>query len=369
MIVLAKSIARKYFIPLSVLSYFLGAAYWIQHTATHKSFALHGWFFTQYHINYIDFGFAKRALIGTLFYPVMSVLPNGELGEFIAFVLLDLCAFLLLVFIVHSVLKRFQGDLLVFADWTRIALLISPVGFMQVGSDAGRYDHFNYLLVFLATYFVVDRKLFWAGMTLALGAFLHEAIFFYGLPVVTILALLRKERFVTVVASMLPLVGAMAVIALFGNLDVNLVSELGETAATGAEVWTRGVFEPATHLSAIGIFLAISYTTLPYYFFFRFFEENRLPSLLIGGQMLFICCLFFLGVDAFRWAHLVFFSCLTFVATLLLLDQNRKVPQLIAVEKIALGLYLLPLGPIGVATPLPYMMVIFEKGLERLGMG
>ncbi|WP_305983953.1 hypothetical protein [Roseibium sp. MMSF_3544] len=354
-------VIRRFFVPLSLLSYLFGSAYTFLHAWSHQGFGLIQWLLTQYHINYIDFGFAKRAMVGTMLYPVMQALPDGEAPEYFAFLFVDFVLFLAIVYIAHSALKRVGEEHTGFADWFRLLLLIAPVGFVQYASDSGRYDHYNYLLVFLAAYLVLNRKLAWGGAILALGALVHEAIFFYGVPIISILAFLQSYKFREVALSLLPVTVVMAAVFLYGNLEVDLASVLGEKVAAGAEVWSRGVLEPAENLGLFDVAGLIFYTVLPYYFFFRFFEENRLPLILVGCQMFFVCALFLLGIDYARWAHLVFFSCATVVISLLCHDQKLRLPSLNGWEKIVFALYLVPAGPLGTTHPLPYVSKIAEK--------
>ena len=224
-------LVRVWFVPLAILSYLFGAAYWIQHFTFHESYDTLIWKMTQYHVNFIDFGFAKRAVVGTLLYPVMSAFPDGELGEYITFAIADFLIFLVGLLVIASVLKRVQADHPEFTDWTRVVLLTAPVAFMQLGADSGRYDHYNFLIVFLAVYFVLSGRIYLAGLLLAFGVFVHEAIFFYGIPIITILALLRGSRVVDLVGALVPVVVAMAMIFLFGNLDIDLTTFLNEKAA------------------------------------------------------------------------------------------------------------------------------------------
>lgn len=354
------------FIILSVFSYFIGILYAVKVSLNNGDFSYFSYKITQFHINYMDFGFARRGAIGTVLHPLIDGFSGNIDYEYLFIISFDFVLFIAVVWVAHRVLSAMESDRPSFSFWTRLALLIAPAGFMQFSYDVARYDHANYLIVFLALWLAAWGRPYWAGIAMAAGVLVHEAMFFYGLPVLVVLALLRAAPRREIALSLVPAVAAMALIALFGNIDADLAVVLGPDRAGGAEAWQRVVLEPASHLGFSDYALLAFYVGVPCYFLLRFARANGFSLPVFAGQLLFVCALFLLGVDYFRWAHLLFVSAVTTAAAILIANRKTALPATGGFERLVLALYVLPLGPIGVREPLPYVERIWNEVVMRL---
>lgn len=318
------------------------------------------WGVTQYYMNYLDFSFVKRGLVGTLLHPVFTRIgADVDLAK-IVILLLDALLFIALVLALDRSTKAVLRDDGVLAKLVRTAIVVSPVGVMQYSYDPGRFDHINFALIALATALLLNRRNLAAGAVVAIGVLVHEAVFVYAFPLLVAMALAlgsgtweARARSV-VLFGIVPLAAAVSV-ALFGNTDVNPAAVLPPTVLQGAEVWQRGVLEPATSYSPLQLALLAFYVVAPYVLLWHFYRANGIRVDLVFAAALSPIALFVLGIDYFRWCQLVFVAVLG--ALFFHASRGRGMLELpgSALAKMALVAYLLPLGPIGVVQPFPFI--------------
>src|SRR6516165_10217311 len=115
-------IISKHFVVLSILFYFIGLAQHLVLAARRSPDGVLDWKLTQYYVNYFDFGFLRRAAVGTLLHPLMA------------------------------------------------------------SFDAGRFDHIDFVLLIVAVALVMRRDLVVSGAVLAVGILVHEVMFLFGFP-------------------------------------------------------------------------------------------------------------------------------------------------------------------------------------------
>lgn len=140
--------------------------------AIHATFA---WKLTHFEVNYFDFGFVKRGTVGC----VLWLLPKGS--HILAAVLLCVAALVALGFLI----ERFLWGLPRREQWcARLLVLLSPLGFQNLGFDFLRYDVFC-LLVLALSLSCIRRRVLWPITILApLGVLTHEAFLVYAVPIV-----------------------------------------------------------------------------------------------------------------------------------------------------------------------------------------
>lgn len=343
-------VCRDHFIVLAVFFYMLGLA---------KHFDL-DWKLTEYHINYLQFGFVKRGVVGTLLFPILSLLRDGGMAERSLIIIFDFVIFLVLVSLLKRALDDFPEEWTEIRDFLRPILIFSPVGFIEMGFDVGRFDHLNFLLL-AAIVLLCRRKAFMAAsVVLAIGIFIHEAVFFYGLPVMIVAATLDGydlRRISSAVA--IPLV-SIAIIAAFGNLNKEMISTLPNAISAGSHAYSRGIFEPAGYLGMTNYVVLLFYIALPYAFVMQFTRNLGVPSHRVSLPLLFVLPLFVLGKDYFRWVHLVFVSTLS-VVFLLGFSLPLKQIKLSTLQKRLALAYSFPLGPIGIDFALPYVHSVVSR--------
>lgn len=350
------SICRKRFILLSVVSYLAGALLHLINYLDEGKLSAFTWKITQYHINYVDFGFVKRGLLGTLLYPMLSAFEAGSAGEIVFLWSLDLACFGLILILLNRALRRLPDE---WSDWFRVVIIFSPLGFMQYAYDVGRYDHFNYLVVAGIVACLANRRLGVASATLAAGVLLHEAVFFYALPLVLAAVWTEKVSLAKAAALAVAPVAAMALVVLFGNASAEAMATLPAAVSGGAEVWERGIFEPAKDFGIRDSMILALYLALLAGLIMRYAMASGGPRLILMLPV--ICCLplFGLGIDYFRWVHLMFVS---FIATAILLARQAPVhsTSMTTWDKGLVLALAIPVGPFGVEWGLPLAIKVLS---------
>jgi len=298
---------------------------------------------TQYFVNYVDHGFAKRALIGTLLRPVLNAVEQPELWAFWAMVGLNLAGFAGLLWLVRRCLPHDAGGGL--PAILRAAFAIGSVGVVQIAHDYGRFDLINYGVALLALWCVLRGRVVPAGLACVAGVLIHEAFVIYAAPLVVAAARagLPPERRVRAA-------GVVALAAGIAGLAI-LFCGSSETAAglqigTGAYVWQRGLIEINWTLPWYQAAILAGYWLI----LLALLAKSRAApagrhdlTLLAALSPL---ALNLLGIDHGRWLGIGF---LVAIAALVL--RNRLAgaawPDLSRSQKRLAALLALPLGPHG----------------------
>jgi len=351
---------QRYFVPLALLFYLAGFTRSIRNLLVDGTLDNLDWALAAYHVNYVDFGFAKRAVLGTLYRPFLAPFEDGGMGERLVIMAGDFLCVGLLLYLVARALRRAgpvaHGPL---GHTLRAAIVCAPVGMAQIGFELGRTDHYNYLLLALALAAVARGHLVAAALVCGAAVLLHEAFFFYGLPAVMLAAALRDGH-ARAAALALPAILAMAAVALYGNLEPQALARLDPAVSAGAtDVWQRGVWEPARAIPPAMVALALLLTLAPLAFTLAVLHQNRAlgPAALLLAAPL---ALFLLGIDYFRWAHLAFVMCTALLLHLALAGRVTGL-RLNRTAILAIALYCLPLGAVGVAEGYPHLAMVLGR--------
>ena len=368
----SKQLLRKIsglLIPLACMSYALPYLYYFLINIRDGDIYFLDWKKTQYFINYFEYGFIKRGLIGNIFVFV----PAAQIKYWI--VTFHTILFLALLFLFARITdhKKYDRSAWKSLDWLRAFFIFSPFLVLQAGYDVGRYDLLNLLFLMLSMVFVHRGYYYPTLLLTTLGLLNHEAYLFYGVPIVTALMAQKLEITNTSVAGMfryklpfiLHVVGALLTALLiyaFGNKKQKLDSALG----LGQQVWSRDLWEPSLGAStAQTILLGIVLTSIFLWLVALYAVNKKKPDFLILGAVVPLA-LFFLGVDYARWCGLIFFVTCVITIHKITIEQWRLNHWTLS----TLGLlFLLPLGPIGIETLFPFwaqILPILKAILARL---
>lgn len=344
---------RAGFVVLAMLAWLIGAA---PHLA---DWALAGtppdalvWNMTHYHVSYQEFGFLRRGLMGSLMAPVFAPLPDGGTAEYAVMLGIDLALCLALAVLAARLFLPSDNA----APGQRVfaaAILIAPVGMMQLGYDAARLDHVNFILTALALHQVLAGRAWVAALLMVVALLVHEAVLFFGLPVVLALALRRAPRDAAVIA--LPALAAVLALLRWGGTEADLATAMPPEVALAASVWTRDMLEPARGFPPQHYLIAGYMALVPLFLLLRHYRLNRAaPDLLLLAPAATLA-LFLLGVDYGRWAQCLFFSALLVLAAAPGIGRQRGADLGPLPVRLAIVPWLLPLGPIGIALLYPFI--------------
>ena len=175
----------------------------------------------QLYINYFDFGFVRRGLVGTI---LQATHLSGLFGDEYYFAIfvqhLAILAFVGLVAL-HFLRSKTEHSLLF-----KAVIFLSPTFILQVAYTTGSLDVFVLMIAVINIVFV--RKVWLFSALLALGIFVHE-LFLFTIPAQLVALYLRNDgdafkRFgATARLLALPILAtlaALAVVALFGKTGV-----------------------------------------------------------------------------------------------------------------------------------------------------
>ena len=364
----------KHFLKLSLLFYVFGIAQILVIAYGDQNLAgLFPWKLTQFYVNYIDFGFVKRGVVGTLLYPVFSQIGGQAASAAIVIVFADFLVFLSLLLLLRRAMENLfpaNSELMMVI---KTIIVVSPVGVIQLSYDAGRFDHLNFILAGCALMLLLERRFVLAGMSVAVGVLVHEAMILFVFPVLmaACLTLIGKsgnltERLRLAAGFALLPVLAAGLVAFRGNPGVDLASVLPPSVMQGADVWGRSFFQPALSLSIQQYIVLLFYLVMPYVLLRKFYQANHLEVDLIFIFALSPLALFALGIDYARWTHLAFVSVLIAIFFHVANSRGSFSVRELGLPKFGLFFYILPLGPIGITRALPYVEAILNRILGNV---
>ncbi len=346
---------RSAFVLLAMIAWLIGAAPHVM------DWVLSGtppdplvWNMTHFHVSYQEFGFLRRGLVGSLIAPVFAGLPDGGLAEYGVMIGLDFAACLGLAIVAARLFlplgQAAPGQRLIAG-----ALLIAPVGMMQAGFDLARLDHLNFVLVALAVAAVLGGRVWLAALCLTAAMLIHEAVLFYGVPVVLALTWTRTRSLGPVALIAGPVLAAAAALILWGGTEADLSAALPPEVNLAASVWTRDLLEPARGFPPLHYAIAAYMALIPLLLVWRHYRLNAArPDLLMLAPVAGLA-LFGLGVDYGRWSQAIFFAVLMVLAVAPTLGRDRGVDLRPLPLRVAILPWLVPLGPIGIAVLYPFI--------------
>lgn len=312
------------------------------------------WNMTHYHVSYQEFGFLRRGLVGTLLSPIFVPLPDGGAVEYAILLGLDI---LLCLGLAIAAARLFlpTGSTVPGQALLAAAILIGPVGMIQMGFDVGRLDHVNFCLVALAAASVLQNRIRTAAILMTLAMLVHEAVLFYGVPPVMALAWQKRRALSDVIIIGLPVLATAAALALWGGAETDLATALPANVNLAASVWARGILEPARGFPPTHYVIAAYMACVPLFLLYRHYRLNATSLDLLFAATTGGLTLFLLGVDYGRWSHCIFFAVLVAIAAGPMLGRRRGTDLGPLHAKIVVVPWLLPLGPLGIAILYPFI--------------
>jgi hypothetical protein len=357
-VTLAVGLVSRHFRKFALVAYLIVAFERVYITVLDPRLLYTGrdWQPTQYFVNYIDHGFAKRALIGTLLRPLAVWSGDPKLVMLGVMVAISAIGVALVVWLVDRTLPHRADAPAGMGAMLRCAIAIGSPGVLQIAHEYGRYDILGFLLL-AAALALVARGRAWAAMLACVAAILiHEAFAVYGLPLV-MAALWMRQRHLRAPVPLAPLAPMAAVVGgtcllvlLFGNSEGAAALEVG----AGAGVWQRGLIEYQAGLDPLRAAVTAAYWLALFAVLARFYQGNGLRPDALGLAALAPVLLNGFGIDHARWVGVGF---AVLVANLgyqvAVLGRPMPAPGWATVPALVLCL---PLGPLGVINILTWVL-------------
>ncbi len=304
----------------------------------------------QYLLNYRDFGFIKRGLIGTIFnlneenYKIISKL----IVLFILFIIYT--TFILLFFTVQN--RNLQKYL--------ILLSLSPFFFQQFGFDFGRFDIFGVAFFLLFIYFVKRNKYILAfELICPFLILIHEIHFFSVILFVVYIQILHGRNKLNIIYVCITSIIILIFLYFVGGID-DLVFKQYENKywfikayfdkghlESSMRLWTTDVFKFNSTIFFRHIISIIAYLSISFFLIKKNIDKNII--LLI---VFYFPC-FIIGIDHARFLSLFILN--LSIITLVFYDKYKyfNLPKFNN-----LFFLIIFLGPWGVNICLPILTII-----------
>lgn len=315
---------------------------------------------TSFAVNYFEYGFVKRGLIGTLliWFPSKNYVFTALFFSILIF---------LLLLIVFSKLVEKIGDTRT-KDFLKTTFAVSPFTSFQFGFEIGRLDLYNILLLIAVLYFINQRKWLLVLFLSACGLLLHEAFATFAVPIIFAYTLmqppgnfpLKKPAKYAYLVSYLITCGLLAyVITEYGNSALVVENAPGR----GQDAWDRSLVQHG--LSSLGyltLTILIITTTGIYSFLISFYKTNKAKNDPLFFAAFAPLGLFILGVDYARWTGLIAIAVLVIFFIKATTEQWKLSSD---TPRYTLALFVLPFGPIGDEEAFPFLRIALGN-LEKI---
>lgn len=311
-----------------------------------------GWYQESlYRLNYFDFGFIKRGLVGSIIYPFKS---HYKLSIFLISLLV--CVLIIYYFVeitFNEKLKEIKNYLILFS--------ISPFFFQFLGYDFGRLDQWGILFLLITTYFIVHRRdILILELLAPFLILITEVLLFTSISFFVLIQILaqrpKKNIFYTLSIS----VFLFFIILFFGNLDKNTIETYKHIYAIDV-YFSRGQIETSLyfwkliidfkhsgiyrHLISIFVYLIIT-------FYLIIHSKNNLFLICIS---LAYFALFIFGIDHARFLS-IFLINNVFIFLIIFINNPQFQIKLPRLNKFHFLIFLI--GPWGIGKALPVLTVI-----------
>ncbi len=307
------------------------------------------WSITFYFANYVDHGFARRGLLGTVLRPLVDRLDDPFLWILGIMAALNLVTTFVLIEMVARRLPH-REDRVDMAVFLRVAMVIGSGGVMQLMNEHGALDQVNYLLLILALALLARGRGGFAGLVAAAAILVHEAFAVFALPLLLSAALLGRDATRLAIGVAVPAGSAIIAVLLFGGSDAaqSIPHGIGQVA------WRRGLFETEDTWHLRDLLLTLWYWVAIGAVLRWWWRDNGRTAGLYYLAALSPLALNLLGTDHPRWIGIGVVTALIAICHAGSAIGTR--PARLTPARAALALILvLPFGPLGQAGLHPWL--------------
>lgn len=325
-----------------------------------------------YYINYLDFGFTKRGLVGTLL-KITGSYPSVVTIEYMAFGMgLSIC--FTTGYAIYQLRSYFDSvSYILFAG----LLIFNPGTLANLGYDLGRFDQLLILCTIFSLYFIYKGELLKLIAISIIGLLIHELFLIMFLPMLLYVTVshsklgLRETRYlVGTIASVL------ALLFFFGKIESKSFQEIAATITVEGfnfgdygRIWKSTFWENIRYtFDSIATFssgdltklaLGATYTVLTFLLLIMIFSYNHLDWR--GFALIFFASLpiFFLGLDYSRWYSLMIINGFVYFVFLIIHSEKSRMQITNQHRTVILLLLIIGiiLGPIGIIRSFPFFNI------------
>jgi hypothetical protein len=308
------------------------------------------WNQDQYLINYNDFGFVKRGLIGTIFnIDYINYKPYSKIIA-LTVVFFIVIIFLLILNNVENIqIKKFL-----------LLLSFSPFLFLQLGYDFGRFDQFGIAFILLTFLFILKKKsIFILEVFAPFTILIHEIHFFSVVIFFIYIQIELKRKTLNICYVFLNSIIILIALFFFGGIDDETYQNFVD------KYWFIKVYFSNGHIESYMSFWSDVFkfnTTIFYrhlvsilifiyllFFFIKKINSNKLTILIL----FFLPC-FIIGIDHARFLSLFIIN--IYLIFFLILINKKDVLKIPPFKNYYFTIVLL--GPWGINICLPILTIV-----------
>jgi hypothetical protein len=341
-------IGKKYLL-IALICFSIPLIYYSTNYSSGRDFGLIHYASTSFAVNYFEYGFVKRGLIGTL----LAWIPGQN--YWLITLICSIIGFFILLFIVDKLIGMIQCEKT--ANFFKITFAISPFAAFQFGFELGRLDIFNILLLIAALHCILKHRWTLVIIISLCGLLLHEAFAAFALPVIVGFFLMQPARYfwarnlgkyvcisILVVACFI----LTLLIIKYGNSDLVVKSAPGG----GHEVWARPLVQHGlSKLGWLNLFVTFVVSVGIYAFLINIYRMNSTKPDALFLAAFCPLALFFLGWDYARWTALIGITVMTIFFIKVLANSWKFEYETLPY---AGAIFLIPFGPIGCMNVFPF---------------
>lgn len=331
------------------------------------------WITPHYAINYFEFGFVKRALIGTIYHLISATLTAKSLFLFQLF----------FIFITIAITHYFFARNALEKKFIYLLFILSPATFMQYGADFGRFDPIL-MLIFLLSILSRGSPFLFVFFSI-IGILVHEIYIFSFLPASFLLMIEQHNRLSTfqgIIKRILTsklfyiLLGFILIIIYFGQYEggseqilkvfensklpkIMIQHILPNKPGQALAIWTNSIWDNlAFSSSQLILNPKIIYIICIYPVIFGYFHLLGVNFKKPMYYLVFLAHLpmFFLGVDWGRWITFFYVS----IFMIFITTEKEKAAKASNKYMLLFSLYG-PIGVLGMLSPLESKIYHFIK--------
>ncbi len=312
------------------------------------------WSATFYFANYIDHGFLKRGVLGTLLRPLLQSVGDPQLWVLGVMVVTSLCLLAVVAVLTQVLLPHRDNPGAAATHLIRTAIAIGSAGIPHITAEHGSLDHFGLLLMLAALACLLRGRWIAAALICPVAILLHEAFAVFALPLILAVSWhaapargLRRPAVIALLSA-----PVMLAVLLWGN---NQLAADTIPYGVGHRVWGRDLIQYSHSYTISQIIAVTRYWLAILTLIFSVWRANQGRFDWVFLAMLSPLALNVLGVDHARWVGLGFFVAVTGFGVMTRLGCIRM-PRLNRWQIAGTAILCLPLGPLSQVHPLPWLL-------------
>lgn len=326
---------------------------------------------THYYINYLDFGFTKRGLVGS-FLAITYGYPTVSFISYLAF-FIGITTCCIAAYLIYKLRNYFnKWSYILFASF----VVFNSGTFMNLGYDLGRFDQLLIICSILSFYLIREGTLIKVIAISAIGLLIHEMYLIMFFPLLFYVVVFYSNfSSLEILYLLLGIVIVAGILFFFGKIESKSVDQIAQTISVegfsfldAGIIWKRtlednilytvGFISDLSFGQSISIIYGGLYTLLIFVLLIMISSFNEMDWYGYIVILLTSSPIFFLAIDYSRWYSLIIINGFIYFGFCIFSGVGKKNNKVILTRehKWATSLLLIIgaiLGPIGIIRSFP----------------